>query len=96
MNTLCGALKQINPKFVELMKRTEETGKEYAIEWEQGTFHTHPNGVPYPSGKDVMTGVKIGKPLLCIGLVPQKTTMCWSVKDNMDEACAINAKGKMV
>ena len=71
-------------QFQTLMELTARTGKEYFTLGKEYSFHTHPRGIPYPSNTDMNTQAKLGKPLLCIGLVPQRETYCWKHGDKTD------------
>ena len=80
-------------KFATMIEMTAQTGKEYYTVFEDGTYHTHPQGIKYPSNVDMATGNKLGLPKLCIGRVPQKEVWCWNVPD-YHEVEVFSAKGK--
>ncbi len=46
------------------------------------TYHTHPNGNPEPSEQDRKTTNKLQKDWMFIGLVPTRTVVVYSKKDN--------------
>ena len=77
---------ELNQRFHKLMDMTAQTGKEYYTLSENLSFHTHPKGTPYPSLIDMNTAVKLEKPMMCIGQVPQRETTCWSVP-NFGQVC---------
>lgn len=46
------------------------------------TYHTHPNGNPYPSQQDKDTTNRFKKKFMFIGLVPTRTVVVYSAADN--------------
>ena len=75
--------------FIELMEKNRhlcQTEKcdnhtEQIMLFKEGSFHTHPHGIPYPSKTDLETARKINRPMMCIGLVPQRKTVCFIVNE---------------
>ena len=45
------------------------------------TYHTHPNGTPFPSDVDIKTTKRMGKRFLIIGLVPTNEIIIFSAID---------------
>ena len=76
---------QLNSQFKMMMNLTAKTGDEYFTIFKNGTFHTHPNGVPLLSDVDEKTTKRLGLPLACIGLVPQRKTQCFNVPKEGNE-----------
>lgn len=65
--------------------RTSDDGLEcetaYLSDSDGFTYHTHPNGTPYPSDVDKVTTAKWKKRFLIIGLVPTNEVVVYSAKD---------------
>ena len=82
----------LKPMFKTLMEKNEKICQvangncgdesEQVLLWSEASFHTHPHGVPRPSGVDLDTARRTGRPLMCIGMVPSKKTVCWQVNAN--------------
>ena len=49
------------------------------------TYHTHPNGTPYPSDIDKKTTSRLKKSYLIIGLVPTREVVVYSAKDGFSK-----------
>lgn len=49
------------------------------------TYHTHPNGTPYPSETDKKTTNRLNKQYMFIGLVPTREVVVYSKKDNFSK-----------
>ena len=43
----------------------------------EGFIHTHPKGVPIPSGQDLLSGVQADVKLLCINVPDTGVTRCY-------------------
>ena len=64
----------------------DEDGAEVASIGHNYTFHTHPRGTEQPSDTDIKTTAQLRKEFLCIGLVPQKKVVCYTMND-MQKSC---------
>lgn len=81
--------------FLDLMEETRacvEAGGDplrcetaYLSAYDDFTFHTHPNDVPYPSDVDIQTTKSLNKRFLCIGLVNEGRTICFDKGDGFNE-----------
>jgi len=52
------------------------------------TYHTHPNGVDFPSQADIDTTAKFKKKYLMIGLVPFREVVIWGDYPKYDKMLA--------
>jgi len=70
-------------------ERTTQQGIEcetaYLSHTDAFTYHTHPNGIDYPSDVDKRTTKKFGKRFLMIGLVPTNEVVVYSDRDGYSQ-----------
>ena len=52
------------------------------------TYHTHPNGINFPSQPDIQTTAKHKKKVLMIGLVPTNEVVVWGYYPTYDRMVA--------
>lgn len=79
-------VRAFTPVARKIIAKTKATGREYYALRGNCSIHTHPLGVPRPSVDDIRESRRIGKPCLCVALVPQRTVICWNVRGGSSDS----------